>query len=84
MCLGNSGSTPARMDKKWALNVRIARSAALRRWTSGGTNWYLAYHFFSDVFFVFTTRFVDLQILDNKASGEYKKPSLTNGKPNTN
>ena len=44
MNLGKSGSTPAKIDRKWALKVRMARSAALRRCTSGGTNWYFAFH----------------------------------------
>ena len=35
---GKSGAIPARMDKKCALKVRIARSAALRLWMSGGTS----------------------------------------------
>lgn len=36
---GKVGAVPARMDRKWALNVRIARSAAFRRCTCGGTSW---------------------------------------------
>ena len=36
---GNEGAVPARTARKWSLNVRIARSAALRRWTCGGTSW---------------------------------------------
>ena len=38
-------STPARIAKTWFLNVRIARSAALRQWTYGGTSWYLMLFF---------------------------------------
>ena len=32
------------MARKWDLKVWMARSAALRRWTSGGTSWYCAFH----------------------------------------
>eukprot|EP00804_Cyclotella_cryptica_P021721 CCRYP_012894-RA/>CCRYP_012894-RA protein AED:0.42 eAED:0.42 QI:0/-1/0/1/-1/1/1/0/195 len=35
---GKEGAVPARMARKWSLNVCIARSAALR-WTCGGTSW---------------------------------------------
>ena len=35
---GELGAMPARMDKKCALNVQIARSTALRMWMSGGTS----------------------------------------------
>ena len=31
--------TEARMETKWFLNVRIARSAGLARWLWGGTYW---------------------------------------------
>ena len=36
--LRKSGATPARIERKCALNVRIARSAALLRCVCGGTN----------------------------------------------
>ena len=36
---GKSGSQVARPALKWFFQVWIARSAALRRWTWGGTNW---------------------------------------------
>ena len=39
--LGKSGAIPARMDKKCALNVLMARSSALRLWMSGSTSGYL-------------------------------------------
>ena len=38
---GKSDAIPARMDKKCALMVRIARSEALHLWMSGGTSCYL-------------------------------------------
>ena len=36
--LGKSGATPARMNRKCALNVQMARSATLLRCVLGGTN----------------------------------------------
>ena len=39
---GKEGSMPANMARKWALNVWMARLAALRRWTSGGDEEVLA------------------------------------------
>ena len=41
---GKAGSTLARMARKCALNVRIARSALLRRCMSGGTFWCVHFH----------------------------------------
>ncbi len=35
---GKVGSTPAKMERKWALNVLIARLARFQRCISGGTN----------------------------------------------
>ena len=37
--LGKSLSMPARMAMKWFLKVQLVRSAALRRYMSGGTSW---------------------------------------------
>ena len=41
---GKSAATPARMARKWAFNVRMARSAALRQWMCAGTSWYFTPH----------------------------------------
>jgi hypothetical protein len=41
---GNTVSTPARIDRKWLLNVRMARSARFLQCMSGGTSWNLAFH----------------------------------------
>ena len=43
---------------KWALNVRIACSALLRRCMSGGTFWEIAFPDFGDVVKEFGTDFV--------------------------
>ena len=37
---GKSASITVRIDRNCALNVWMARSAALRRWRLGGTSWY--------------------------------------------
>ena len=37
LSVGYVAAVPARMDRKWSLNVRMARLVALRRWTWGGT-----------------------------------------------
>ena len=42
--VGKSGATPASIARKWALNVRIARSAVLRRCMFSGTSWKSAFH----------------------------------------
>ena len=44
---GNAVSVPLRMEMKCALNVLIARSARLSRWSPGDTNWYLIFASFS-------------------------------------
>ena len=36
--MGNAGSVLQSVAMKWFLKVRMARSAAFRRWTSGGTS----------------------------------------------
>ena len=38
MC-GQLGETPARIDRKWDLNVRMARSAAFHWKILGWTSW---------------------------------------------
>ena len=42
--LGKLGAIPAKVDRKCALKVRIARSAAFLRWIWGGTYWYPTPH----------------------------------------
>ena len=39
--MGNSGSSVAKPEMKWFLNVRIARSAALVLCMLGGVSWYV-------------------------------------------
>ncbi len=41
---GKAESTPARISRKWSLNVQIASSARFWRCMSSGTSWNFAFH----------------------------------------
>ena len=42
--LGKEADTTMRMERKWALKVRMARLAIFWRWKYGGTSWKVQFH----------------------------------------
>ena len=42
--LGKESETPAKMESKWALKMRMACLDILQQWTSGGIIWKVQFH----------------------------------------